>query len=36
MGQHVLNFSINTDYATPEKDTVVELHMALSIPFGDL
>lgn len=36
MGQHVLNFSINTDYAPPDKDTSVELHMALTIPYSDL
>lgn len=36
MGQHVLNFSINTDYATPKKDTAIELHMALTIPYSDL
>lgn len=36
MGQQVLNFSIKTDYATPRKDTFIELHMALAIPFGDL
>jgi len=36
MGQRVLNFSVNTDYATPEKETAIELHMALTIPYSDL
>ncbi|MHA6896004.1 hypothetical protein ACQUJT_18230 [Ralstonia pseudosolanacearum] len=36
MGQFQYNLSTNTDYATPEKDTVIELHMALPIPYDDL
>lgn len=36
MGSSVPNLSVNCDYATPEKATAVELHMALPIPYADL
>jgi len=36
MGQHVVNLSTQCDYATPEKETTIELHMALPIPYIDL
>ncbi|AKK24910.2 hypothetical protein [Pandoraea oxalativorans] len=36
MGSSVPNLSVNCDDATPEKDTAVELHMALPIPYADL
>ncbi len=36
MGQHVVNLSTICDYATPEKDTFIELHMALRFPREDL
>lgn len=36
MGSSVPNPSVNCDYATPEKATAVELHMALPIPYADL
>ena len=36
MGQHVVNLGTICDYATPEKDTFIELHMALRFPHEDL
>lgn len=36
MGVRLRNFSIICDYATPEKQTSLELHLALPIPYPDL
>lgn len=36
MGKAVLNFSLGTDYATPDNETFVELHMALPFTYEDL
>lgn len=36
MGSHVVNLSTQCDCATPEKETVIEFHMALPIPYTDL
>ncbi|WP_374834667.1 hypothetical protein [Paenochrobactrum pullorum] len=36
MGSRVLNFNVICDFATPEKNSSVELHMELPVPYSDV